>query len=129
MSNLSMIDIAVLGGIAVIGLIILTVLFIALRDVFGTTRANRARNRLLQSGTPAPAIIQRAWEVSHADDATNIVMGFQLQVTPPGAAPFLTDTEASVGMAALHLFQPGALVQVRYDPLDTKTVALEKLLA
>jgi hypothetical protein len=128
MTNLSIIDLFVLAGIVVVGMFIGVILFIALRDIFGTTRATRVRSRLLQAGASAPATIQKVWEASHAVDSTDVVMGFELQVAPPEAASFLAETIAPVGMASLHLFQPGVRVQVCYNPENVKQVALEKLL-
>lgn len=47
-----------------------------------------------------------------------------LQVSPPGQTPFQARTSTILPMVAVPQVQPGAVVNVKYDPMDHSKVLL-----
>lgn len=81
--------------------------------------SNRAA---LARGVPAEAVILKI-----SDTGTTInddpVVRLLLQVHPPGQSPFQAETEQLVSRLQILQVQPGATVQVKYDPTN-QAVAL-----
>jgi metallo-beta-lactamase class B len=75
------------------------------------------------NGLPAHAQVLEIWDtgVTLNDDP---VVGFRLQVDAEGRTPWVAETRAVVSQLAIPRIQPGAILEVRYDPLDPSRVAI-----
>jgi len=88
---------------------------------------NRARTQnLLQTGTPASAVIvsieDTGWRINDQPQAK-----VTLQVTPPDRPPFQAVIKQVFDVFDLGSLQPGAPAQVRFDPNDTSKIVIESL--
>ena len=85
----------------------------------------QARN-LLQTGTPAPAVIvdiqDTGWRVNDQPQAK-----VTLQVTPPDRPPFQAVITQTFDVFDLGSLAPGAQAQVRFDPNDPSKIVIESL--
>lgn len=86
-------------------------------------KGSAERSRILSKGVPAQATIMRIWEtgmrVNHQPQ-----VGFELQVHPPNAQPYVTQTTMVVSALAIPRIQPGTVVPCKFDPSDPSKVAL-----
>jgi hypothetical protein len=93
--------------------------------VFSLIRKSR-RNReiLLRTGEPAKARVLSISEtgvmINH-----NPRVAIHLEVTPLNKAPFNATAYIIVSLLQPLLYQPGMILQVRYDPKDLSKVAIE----
>ena len=80
--------------------------------------------QLQKTGLAAQATILRIWDTGMTvnDDP---VVGFLLEVRPPGGAPYQAETKLLVSRLSIPQVQPGAIVPVRYDPAVPSHVSLE----
>lgn len=83
-------------------------------------------DRLLKTGEPAEATILKLWDTGVTLNE-NPQIGLRLEVRPPGRAPFQTETKMVVSRLQTSAYQPGQVVQVRYDPNNPKRVAVESV--
>jgi len=92
-----------------------------MRDATKQMQQMSAQTTLLTSGTPAPATV-----TALRDTGTMInyqpVIEVDVTVIPPGGIPFPA-TGTMSGHAMIGAMQPGAQVQVRYDPANPGVVA------
>ena len=81
-------------------------------------------HELQQRGARAEALILEVWDtrVSVNDDP---VVGFLLEVRPPGAAPYRATSKGPIPQVHIPQFQPGAVIPVLFDPEDPSRVALD----
>ncbi len=91
--------------------------------LFRLASTSRAKHQALQSGVLATATILSTWDtgvlINHQPR-----MGMRLQVQPPDGLPFETQLEETVALIHIPMFQPGAQVQVKYDPANPKNIAI-----
>ena len=75
------------------------------------------------NGSPAKATVVAIWEtgtrVNH-----NPVVGFDLEVRAEGRPAWRAKTKALVSILAIPRIQPGAVLDVFYDPTDPSRVAI-----
>lgn len=76
------------------------------------------------TGIPATAKVLRIWETGVTIN-NNPVVGFLLEVYAEGLEPYEAETRALVSILAIPRIQPGAMLQVKYDPKDPSRVALD----
>ncbi len=104
------------------------ILLLAGFAVYRTFGAARATAQLAATGMPAQAVI-----VAVRDLGGSIRMGGQLpqqrlqidlEVQPPNGAPYRTSATQLVSTLHFARLQPGATVQVRYDPSNPMRVAV-----
>jgi len=93
-------------------------LFKRARDQAAQTRA------LLTSGAPAEATILNLWDTGITIN-DNPRVGLLLELRPPDGAPFQVETTRTISRLQIPLYQPGTVLQVKYDPNDTTKVAIE----
>jgi hypothetical protein len=92
--------------------------------VFGGIAIRSAqRNKLLQTGEPAQAIIQ-AVEQTGVYINNNPQIRMTVEVRPPNRPPYVTTITQTVGLIQIAAFMPGTLLDVRYDPADPRKVAI-----
>jgi hypothetical protein len=77
---------------------------------------------VLMNGQPAEAKILKVWDTGTTIN-NNPVVRMLLEVHPPGGVLFQAEAERLIPRLQVPQVQPGALVQVRYDP-DSHAVAL-----
>jgi hypothetical protein len=103
-------------------------MFAAMALIFGSPLLAWFQNRrLLNSGRKATARILTATQTGTYINE-NPVVHFTLEVEPPSGQPFDAEAEQLVNQMQIPRFQPGELVQVRYDP-DTLEVTISDELA
>ena len=112
-------DLAWIIPVAVAGLILVIMVI-----VFGLMiRRWLIKQKVLQTGVAATATI-----VSVRDTGSRInddpVVGIRLQVQPPSGPSFQVEVKETVSILQIPLFQPGAQLDVKYDPADQTRVAI-----
>lgn len=90
------------------------------RWLFGSGRKTK---KLLKTGTPAKAKVLSIQQ-THTTINNAPVVKFQLEVQPDGGQPFQAEAKRAIPLVQLSQIQPGALLNVRYDPTDTAMVAI-----
>jgi hypothetical protein len=96
------------------------VLFVVYRVIKGMG-PNRS---ILQTGIPAQATIRQVWQTGTFINE-NPQVGMQLEVRPPGGAPYVTNVNAVVPLINIPQFQPGTVVPVKISPTDASKVELD----
>jgi hypothetical protein len=94
--------------------------------VFNLFRNRAQTQNLLQTGTPAPAVIisieDTGWKINDQPQAK-----VTLQVTPSDRPPFQAVIKQVFDVFDLGSLAPGAQAQVRFDPNDTRKLVIESL--
>lgn len=116
------------SGLSLLSSVSLTVTIVmsalAMLLIFGSSAVAGLQNRrLLQNGRQASATIVSATATGTYIN-NNPMVRFMLEVQPPDRSPFHAEAERLVQQMQIPTLQPGASVQVRYDP-DTQEVAIE----
>jgi ribosomal protein S27E len=84
--------------------------------------------RLYSNGRPATAEILTAQMTDifrSTVEGRGVLMSFAVEVRPDDEAPFNAETKALVGLVAVNKYQPGTVLDVRYDPQDHAQVSVE----
>jgi hypothetical protein len=105
-----------LGVVAFVALI-LAIIFVPM------VRRWRVKQQVMQTGVEARATIVRTWDTG-ARINDDPVVGMMLQVQPSGGPSFQAEVNETVSIVQIALFQPGAQLQVKYDPADQRRVAI-----
>jgi len=79
---------------------------------------------ILQNGIPAQATIRQVWQTGTFINE-NPQVGMQLEVRPPGGAPYVAQVNAVVPLINIPQFQPGTVVPVKISPVDASKVELD----
>jgi len=79
---------------------------------------------ILQNGIPAQATIRQVWQTGTFINE-NPQVGMQLEVRPPGGAPYVAQVNAVVPLINIPQFQPGTVVPVKISPTDASKVELD----
>ncbi len=96
--------------------------------------AQKEPKGLLKTGTPASAVITKLWQTSWYINGQPVV-GLGLKVIPATGDPFAVQIHKEISLLQTSYYQPGSIVQVRYDPTalpinpekPTKKVVIESL--
>lgn len=99
-------------------------IFFVVRFFLGLMRENRQRQWLLRNGEPAEAEILNISDTGVTVN-DNPRVALQLFVRPKARTGFEVTTKLLVSRLSLTAFQPGAKIQVRFDPNDIQRVAVE----
>jgi len=120
-------DINDLGWI--LPLAIFGIIFLVFVLVFGGMFLRwRVKQRVLQTGVAATATIVRVWDTgTRIND--NPRVGMLLQVQPTAGAPFQAEIKETVSVVQMAMFQPGARLEVKYDPAQPTSVAIVSVLS
>lgn len=110
-----------------ITIIVVASILIGFIPVFAIMRNAGKNRKLLQTGVPAPATILQIWDTGVTIN-DNPQVGFLLQVQPPQEAPFQAEARFTVSRLQIPMFQPGAMVQVHYDPADRRKVMVSAVM-
>jgi hypothetical protein len=112
-----MASLALFPGIFLLGAFILGLVFVPIM------RAERRNERLLREGVPAKARVTNIVPTgSHHNEDPEVVIS--LEVTPEGEEPFASTVETHMSVVYLPRFQPGLIVDVRFDPEKRENVAV-----
>ncbi len=100
------------------------IMFLVFVLVFGAMFLRwRVKQRVLQTGVAATATIVRVWDTgTRIND--NPRVGMLLQVQPTTGAPFQAEVKETVSVVQMPMFQPGAQLEVKYDPAQPTSVAI-----
>jgi hypothetical protein len=93
----------------------------AITDSF--TGENVARD-VRANGLPATATVLQIWETG-ARVNHNPVVGFLLEVHAEGLESYRAETKALISILLIPQIQPGAVLDVMYDPRNPQRVALD----
>jgi len=88
--------------------------------------AERLRERLSQTGTPASAIVTAFHPTGVNVNGENPLARVELKVLPVGGQPFDSTLVSVFGKEGLHKYQPGKTIQVRYDPAAPGQVIVDR---
>jgi hypothetical protein len=86
---------------------------------------NAYNERLSRSGEPARATIVKTEPMNTMVNGNNPAMSFILKVHPVGAEPFLAEAAGVIGEQALHKYQPGCDIYVRFEQSDKTRVSMD----
>jgi hypothetical protein len=91
-------------------------------------RNSQMTSQVMKTGVDAMATIVRTWDTGvRIND--NPQVGMLLQVQPPGGAPFQAEVRQTVSIVQIGMFQPGAQLQVKYDPANPSRVAIASVVS
>ena len=85
----------------------------------------RSNDAILLTGTSARAIIKKYTWLGAYVNGNNPYAELVMEVLPTGAPAFEATIKGVIGEPAVHKFQPGEEVFVKYDPLDLTKVAMD----
>lgn len=111
--------IAIIGGVcfsALMVVLVIGVTFFAIRWI-----RNAYGGGGVQNGVSAPATITSMWDTGTTIN-NNPLVGFKLQVLPPGGTPFEAECKQMISRLQVGVLQPGAAVTVSYDPNNPKKI-------
>jgi hypothetical protein len=113
--------ILVCGSLLVTTVITVGVTWLVIRLVRKMMGPNRS---ILQNGIPAKAQILSVQQTGVMVNYQPQV-AFQLEVTPPGGAPYQAQAKAVIPMVNIPQLQPGTEVPVKIHPTDPTQVVLD----
>jgi len=87
---------------------------------------SRKRKQLLETGRQADGLITEMWDTGVTIN-NQPQIGMKIQVTPQTGPPFTSEVIMVVSRLQTAYYQVGVRCIVKYDPEDTKTVAIESL--
>ena len=114
-------------ALAVILPVVITVVVLLFAAVFvGRLVMNGMKNReVLAHGESAPAVVLKVWQTGTVMNEINPQIGMLLEVRPTSKPAFQAETKMFVSMVQIPQFQPGAVLQVKYDPQNPTKVAVD----
>ncbi len=115
MNTMSFLMPTIIGIVA--SLVITVVVIIAVRKMLGTD------SKLVQTGEPALATILKIWDTGMKINE-NPRIGMLLEVRPANRAPYQVEIKKVVSIIQIPQFQPGATLEVRFDPTNPQKVAV-----
>ncbi len=96
--------------------------------VVGGLVMNGMKNRaVLAHGEAAEAVILKAWQTGTVMNEVNPQIGLLLEVRPANRPAYQAETKMFIPMIQIPQFQPGAVLQVKYDPKDPSKVAVDSI--
>src|SRR5450759_2809790 len=109
-------------------IIIIVVVVVVLGIVFlPMLRGSMQSSKLLQTGVAAKAQILKVWQTGmYVNEQPQL--GMVLNVMPDNGAAFQVEAKKVVSMVQIPQFQPGAMLEVKYDPANPKQVAIAALM-
>ncbi len=107
--------------------ILITVIVLVFVGIFvGRLVMSGMQNRdVLAHGESAPAQILKVWQTGTVMNEVNPQIGLLLQVQPANRSAFQAETKMFISMLQIPQFQPGTMVQVKFDPKDPRKVAVD----
>lgn len=119
MDNLLTILLPIVITVVVVGVVVVTLGLVFVPMLLGSMK----RQKLMQSGVSANAQITSVWQTGmYVNEQPQI--GIKLMVTPQNGQPFEAETKMVVSMIQIPQFQPGQMVEVKYDPAKPNEVAI-----
>ncbi len=110
--------------IVLITVVSIIVVFIIVRRLMG----GGVSKQLLATGQTAQAAILRMWDTGVTIN-DNPRIGMLLEVRPPSGTPFQAEVKQTISRLQTSQYQPGQMLEVKYDPTDHKKVAITAILA
>jgi hypothetical protein len=109
------------------------IIIVVMAVIFGIVflpmlRGSMRSSQLMKSGVSAQAQILKVWQTGmYVNEQPQIGMILQVQPTD-GTAPFQAEAKKVVSMIQIPQFQPGGMLEVKYDPANPKAVAIAAIL-
>ena len=115
----------IVAGIVVVFVPIAVIFGIAIRDGAGIMLTVRRNDRLGKTGIPATAVILSVRETGAALSRVDPQVALRLEVHTEDGGVFEAETEAFIAQIAIPQFQPGCVIDVRYDPNDRRVAVAD----
>jgi hypothetical protein len=110
--------------IIIIGFTVLILAVVFLPMLRGSLRSSQ----LMKTGVSAQAQILKVWQTGmYVNEQPQLGMVLQVQPTD-GTAPFQAEAKKVVSFVQIPQFQPGGMLEVKYDPANPKDVAIAAIL-
>lgn len=120
-----------MGSIAALAVIALFVIvgLVMVREIAGMIFRGRQQVQVLKRGVSAPAVVLKVWQTGRSIGDVNAdpELGLILEVRPTNRPAFQAETSTFVKVWDVPQLQPGAFLQVKYDPKDLRKVAVERI--
>ena len=115
------------GNMVGIAVIVIYSLIMTGAAIFSKLHENRFKQNsddilLQKEGIKANAVILKSWDTGTTINFDPLI-GFLLEVQPEGKPAFQAELEAIISRLQIHIFQPGAVLPVVYDPNDHSKVS------
>jgi hypothetical protein len=81
---------------------------------------------LFKHGESAPAVVLKRWETGIVFNG-NPQIGMLLEIRPASREAFHGELKTVVARPHLGVLNPGALLEVKFDPLDLTRIAIASL--
>ncbi|MCL4506258.1 MAG: hypothetical protein M1434_15450 [Chloroflexi bacterium] len=111
--------------ILLITIVSIVIIIFVVRRLSGNTGANRA---LMATGETAQATILNMWDTGVSIN-DNPRIGMLLEVRPANRPAFQVEIKQVVSRVQTAQYQPGQMLEVKYDPNDTKKVVISAIIA
>lgn len=80
--------------------------------------------RITALGVEAPALVRRMTVTEVTVNGDNPLVELTVQVQPADGQTYTAETKAAVVRTSLHKFEPGRIIQVKFDPADRTKVTV-----
>ena len=111
--------------ILLITIVSIVIVIFVIRRLSGNTGANRA---LMATGETAQATILNMWDTGVTIN-DNPRIGMLLEVRPNNRPAFQVEVKQVVSRVQTAQYQPGQMLEVKFDPNDTKKVVISAIIA
>ena len=118
-----------MDALALIPIVVVVIIAVVFGLVFlPMIRGSMRSSKLMQTGVSAQAQILKVWQTGMSvNDQPQL--GLLLQVQPTdGTPPFQAEAKKVVPLVQIPQFQPGGMLEVKYDPANPKEVAIAAIL-
>lgn len=118
-----------MDALALIPIVVVVIIAVVFGLVFlPMIRGSMRSSKLMQTGVSAQAQILKVWQTGMSvNDQPQLGMLLQVQPTD-GTPPFQAEAKKVVPLVQIPQFQPGGMLEVKYDPANPKEVALAAIL-
>ena len=106
--------------------VVLLILFISAVAIMASKRA-KLLAKVLKDGESAKAKIMQAQHTGGIVNGINYGISFVLEIQPKNKKSYQATARALVPAASLPKYQPGAVVQVKFDPANPSKVVILSL--
>lgn len=118
-----------MDALALIPIVVVVIIAVVFGLVFlPMIRGSMRSSKLMQTGVSAQAQILKVWQTGMSvNDQPQL--GLLLQVQPTDGTPsFQAEAKKVVPLVQIPQFQPGGVLEVKYDPANPKEVAIAAIL-
>ncbi len=111
--------------IVVVTVVVAVVVIVLVRNLSGNSAADKA---IKLNGQTAQAVILSIWDTGVLIN-NNPRIGIKLEVRPPNGTPFEAEVKQVISFLQTSQYQPGQLLEVKYDPVNPTKVVITGIVA